>query len=109
MARDRDLVSKDEIDALREAMDAQREDIREALAEDLGGEPEDYHTGKRTVAGGSEDRSMKSETDIRDRLDSIPDGERYEIFGAGYVAALEWVLDEGETGFGEWLDDESEE
>jgi hypothetical protein len=35
-------VSEEEIEALREEMDEQREDIRESLAEDLGGEPEDY-------------------------------------------------------------------
>jgi len=35
-------VSEDELKALREEMNEQREDIREALAEDLGGEPEDY-------------------------------------------------------------------
>ncbi|MFB6172146.1 MAG: hypothetical protein ABEJ23_06405 [Haloarculaceae archaeon] len=35
-------MSEEEIEALREEMDEQREDIREALAEDLGGEPEDY-------------------------------------------------------------------
>jgi len=35
-------VSEEEIEALREEMDEQRKDIREALAEDLGGEPEDY-------------------------------------------------------------------
>jgi hypothetical protein len=35
-------MSEDEIEALREEMDEQREDIRKALAEDLGGEPEDY-------------------------------------------------------------------
>jgi len=43
MARNQDPVSEDEIEALREEMDEQREDIREALAEDLGGEPEDYN------------------------------------------------------------------
>jgi hypothetical protein len=42
MARNQEPVSEDEIEALREEMDEQREDIREALAEDLGGEPEDY-------------------------------------------------------------------
>ena len=42
MARNQDPVSEEDIDALREKMDEQREDIREALAEDLGGEPEDY-------------------------------------------------------------------
>jgi hypothetical protein len=42
MARNQEPVSEEEIDALREEMDEQREDIREALAEDLGGDPEDY-------------------------------------------------------------------
>ena len=42
MARNRQPVSEDEIEALREEMADQREDIREALAEDLGGDPEDY-------------------------------------------------------------------
>ena len=42
MARNQDPVSEDEIEALREEMDKQREELREALAEDLGGEPEDY-------------------------------------------------------------------
>jgi hypothetical protein len=42
MARNQEPVSEEEIKALREEMDAQREEIREALAEDLGGRPEDY-------------------------------------------------------------------
>ena len=42
MARNQKPVSEDEIEALREEMNEQREDIRKALAEDLGGEPEDY-------------------------------------------------------------------
>jgi len=42
MARNQAPVSEEEIEALREEMDEQREVIREALAEDLGGEPEDY-------------------------------------------------------------------
>lgn len=42
MARNQEPVSEEEIEALREEMDEQREDIREALAEDLGGDPEDY-------------------------------------------------------------------
>ena len=42
MARNQEPVSEGEIEALREEMDEQREDIREALAEDLGGEPGDY-------------------------------------------------------------------
>jgi hypothetical protein len=35
-------VTEDEMGALREEMDAQREEVREALAEDLGGAPEEY-------------------------------------------------------------------
>jgi len=35
-------ANEEEIDALREEMNEQRAEIREALAEDLGGEPEDY-------------------------------------------------------------------
>ena len=31
-----------EIEALREEMEEQGEELREALADDLGGEPEDY-------------------------------------------------------------------
>ena len=61
MARNREPVSEDDIEAPREEMDEQREDIREALAEDLGGEPEDYdaeeHLNDRTgepVADGGE-------------------------------------------------------
>ena len=46
MARDQEPVSEEEIQALQEEMDAQREEVREALAEDLGGEPEDYDAGK---------------------------------------------------------------
>ena len=46
MARDQEPVSEEEIQALHEEMDGQREEIREALADDLGGEPEDYDAGK---------------------------------------------------------------
>jgi len=42
MERNQEPVSDEELEALREEMDEQREEIREALAEDLGGEPEDY-------------------------------------------------------------------
>jgi hypothetical protein len=45
-------MTDDEIEALREEMDEQREDIRAALAEDLGGEPEDYRADKRVADGG---------------------------------------------------------
>jgi len=46
MARDQEPVSEEEIQALQEEMDGQREEIREALADDLGGEPEDYDAEK---------------------------------------------------------------
>ena len=46
MARDQKPVTEEEIQALQEEMDDQREEIREALAEDLGGEPEDYDAEK---------------------------------------------------------------
>lgn len=36
-------VTDAEFEALREAMDEQRAEIREALAEDFGGKPEDYN------------------------------------------------------------------
>ena len=42
MARDQRPMNDDEIAELRDKMDAQREDIRAALAEDLGGDLEDY-------------------------------------------------------------------
>jgi hypothetical protein len=47
MAPDQGPVSEDELEALREEIDEQREVIREALAEDFGGEP---------VADGGEER-----------------------------------------------------
>jgi len=42
MARNQGPVSEEEIQALRVEMDEQRQEIREALAKNLGGEPEDY-------------------------------------------------------------------
>ncbi|PSP38402.1 hypothetical protein BRC71_06980 [Halobacteriales archaeon QH_7_65_31] len=42
MARNQEPVSEEEIEALCEEMDEQRGKIREALAEDLSGESEDY-------------------------------------------------------------------
>lgn len=45
MARHQGPVSDEEIDALRGEMAEQRDDIRAALAEDLGGDPEDYDAG----------------------------------------------------------------
>jgi hypothetical protein len=46
MARNQEPLSEEELEALQEEMDDQREEIREALAQDLGGEPEDYDAEK---------------------------------------------------------------
>lgn len=46
MARNQEPVSDEELAELREEMDAQREEIRQALADDLGGDPEDYDARK---------------------------------------------------------------
>jgi len=46
MAQVQEPVSKEEIQTVYNEMDDQREEISEALAEDLGGEPEDYDAGK---------------------------------------------------------------
>lgn len=43
MARDQEPVSDDEIEAAKERLDALREQVREDLAADLGGDPEDYN------------------------------------------------------------------
>ncbi|MEF8777158.1 MAG: hypothetical protein V5A43_11755 [Haloarculaceae archaeon] len=45
-------MTDEEFDAFEDAMERQGEDLREALAEDLGGDPEDYRT--RPVADGGE-------------------------------------------------------
>lgn len=46
MARDQEPVTEADIAELREEMAAQRDEIREALAEDLGGEPDDYDAAR---------------------------------------------------------------
>lgn len=43
MARDQEPVSEGELGALQKEMAEQREQIREDLAADLGGDPEDYN------------------------------------------------------------------
>jgi hypothetical protein len=47
MARDREPLTDEDWDAFQRAMDEQREEILQALAEDLGGDPEDYRAGTR--------------------------------------------------------------
>lgn len=44
MAREREPVTDAEIEVLREAVEDQREELLDALAEDLGGDPEDYRS-----------------------------------------------------------------
>jgi hypothetical protein len=43
MARDQEPVSNEEIEAAKHRLDALREQVREDLAADLGGDPEDYN------------------------------------------------------------------
>lgn len=59
MARDQDPVSEEELAALQEEMAEQREQVREDLAEDRGGDPEDYnadtyHIDEPVTDGGRE-------------------------------------------------------
>lgn len=42
MARHQDPVTDEEVETLRRELEEQREELRRALAEDLGGDPEDY-------------------------------------------------------------------
>ncbi|SMP17879.1 hypothetical protein [Halobellus salinus] len=42
MPRDQGSVTDQELEALRDGMAKQGEALREALAEDLGGDPDDY-------------------------------------------------------------------
>lgn len=59
MARDQEPVSEAELEALREEMAEQRVQVRAELAEDLGGDPEDYnadtyHVDEPVADGGGE-------------------------------------------------------
>lgn len=47
-------MTEDDIDALRADIDEQREESRQLLAEDLGGEPEDYRADHGVAGGGGE-------------------------------------------------------
>lgn len=42
MLRDQRPMTDEELEALRDEMENQGEALREALAEDLGGDPDDY-------------------------------------------------------------------
>lgn len=52
MARDHRPMTSEEIADLREKMDAQREAVRATLAEELGGDPEDYRSDQPVTDGG---------------------------------------------------------
>lgn len=55
MARNQNRgMTEAEFEAFREAMDAQSEDLRRALAADLGGDPEDYRAGEQLAFDGGE-------------------------------------------------------
>jgi hypothetical protein len=43
MAQDQEPVSEEELEAAKQHLDELREQIREDLAADLGGDPEDYN------------------------------------------------------------------
>jgi hypothetical protein len=45
-------MTDEELEELRDEMEKQGEELREALAEDLGGDPDEYRT--RPVADGGE-------------------------------------------------------
>lgn len=57
MARDQSErpMTDDEFDALRAELEELQDETAAALAEDLGGEPEDYRPGQERVADGGED------------------------------------------------------
>lgn len=46
MARDQEPVTDEEFDSLREEMSEQRDQLHEDLADDLGGDPDDYDVGR---------------------------------------------------------------
>jgi hypothetical protein len=65
MARDQEPVTDEEIEELREKMQAQREQVREDLAEDLGGEPADYDAQQFLMSERAQGRPM-AEREIED-------------------------------------------
>lgn len=54
MARDQEPMTEDDFAELQETMREQREQLLEQLADDLGGEPEDYRVGREPVPDGGE-------------------------------------------------------
>lgn len=48
------MMTDEQIEALREEIEQQRVEIREDLAEDLGGDPEDYRVDRAAADGGEQ-------------------------------------------------------
>ncbi|GAA0211279.1 hypothetical protein [Halobaculum roseum] len=48
-------MTDEELAEFKESMDEQGEELREALAEDLGGDPEDYRAGGKRIADGGDE------------------------------------------------------
>lgn len=55
MARNQEPLSEAQLAAFGEDMERQAQEIREALAEDLGGEPADYRVDRITAPDGGEE------------------------------------------------------
>jgi len=47
-------MTDEELEEFQEAMEEQGEELRKTLAEDLGGDPEDYRANRATVDGGTQ-------------------------------------------------------
>jgi len=45
-------MTDEELEEFQDAMEKQGEELREALAEDLGGDPEDYRADRKVADGG---------------------------------------------------------
>lgn len=54
MARDQAPLTEEELAAFGEEMERQAQEIREALAEDLGGDPEDYRVDRIAAPDGGD-------------------------------------------------------
>lgn len=55
MVRERNRTTDEELAEFEDAMDEQREELLESLAEDLGGEPEDYRVREKPVPDGGDE------------------------------------------------------
>jgi hypothetical protein len=45
-------MTNEDLEEFQKAMEEQGEELRESLAEDLGGDPEDYQAGRTFADGG---------------------------------------------------------